>query len=150
MQLPSWTFWDYVSLSELVVLLSPLYFWFTTYNVIHLIAFAGIILTMGITESIKHFVLPTWSRPSGAKGCDLLCLSPNDEGKPGMPSGHMSSLGFYAGFYKITDPFFYVYGLLVAASRWAKRCHTPAQITAGAVMGTGLGYAGRELSAKFE
>ena len=64
-----------------------------------------------------------------------------------MPSGHMSSLGFYAGFYKITDPFFYVYGLLVAASRWEKQCHTPAQITAGAVMGAGLGLFAR---AKFE
>lgn len=138
-----WTFWDYISLSELILLLSPIYFWFTTYNTMHLVALVGIIVTMAITEGIKHFILPTWSRPTGAKGCDLLCLSPNDEGKPGMPSGHMSSLGFYGGFYQITNPLFYVYGLLVAMSRWAKRCHSVDQIIAGAVMGGGLGWLGR-------
>jgi hypothetical protein len=131
--------WNIISLSELIVLLSPIYFWFTTYNTIHIIALLGIIVTMIITESIKLWVLPTWSRPEGAKGCDLLCMSRNDEGKPGMPSGHMSSLAFYGGFYKITNPLFYVYGLLVALSRWGKRCHSVDQILGGTVLGGSLG-----------
>lgn len=133
------TLWNIISLSELIVFISPIYFWITTYNIIHIIAILGIIVTMIITESIKYWILPTWSRPKGARGCGLFCSDQNDEGKPGMPSGHMSSLAFYGGFYKITNPIFYVYGILVAMSRWGKRCHSIDQILGGTVLGGSLG-----------
>lgn len=137
------TLWNVISLSELIVLVSPIYFWMTTHNIIHILAILGIIVTMTITESIKHWILPSWSRPKGARGCDLLCTSQNDDGKPGMPSGHMSSLAFYGGFYNITNPLFYVYGILVAVSRWGKRCHSLDQILGGTILGGALGIGAR-------
>ena len=133
------TLWNIISLSELIVLASPIYFWMTSHNIIHIIAILGIITTMAITEGIKHWILPTWYRPKGARGCGLLCTNQNDEGKPGMPSGHMSSIAFYGGFYKITNPLFYIYAILVAFSRWGKRCHSVDQILGGTVLGGSLG-----------
>lgn len=133
--------WDIISMSEIILIISPIYFYIKSHNIIHVAALIGLIATLIATEGIKQYMLPSWKRPSGAKGCDLLCKSPSDEGRPGMPSGHMAVTAFYGAFYKITSPFYYIYAILIALSRYYKRCHSIAQIIGGTIFGASCGYA---------
>ena len=131
--------WDIISLSIIIVILSPLYFWYTTQNTVHIVAFFGNIVTALSVELLKKYVFSENHRPSGAKGCNLLCSSENDEGKPGMPSGHSATMGFFAAYYGIKNPLYYIYTILMALSRNMKKCHTWPQIISGLLFGTGMG-----------
>lgn len=131
--------WDITSLSLIPLVLSPLYFWYTTQNIYHLIGFAGIILTVISVEALKYFVFPGQYRPTNAKGCDLFCLHETDENKPGMPSGHAATVAFYGLFYNITNPLYIGYVALMVTSRYRKHCHTIPQIIAGLLFGAGIG-----------
>jgi membrane-associated phospholipid phosphatase len=136
-----WSFWDIISTSDvLFVFFAPLYKYITTYNPIHLVAFTGIQLLSISIELTKQYILPSCSRPKGAKGCDILNQNEDDNGKPGMPSGHSASIAFYGAFYDITDPLFLLFVALVAMSRYFKKCHSIAQIIVGLSIGAGLGY----------
>lgn len=134
--------WSLISLSELVLTAIPIYLFFKTNNLEHLIAFIGILSTAGLVEFIKMYILPNEHRPAGAKGCDLLCRSPNDSGKPGMPSGHSAISSFFGAYYDIRSPLYWAYVLLIGMSRFYKKCHTPPQIVAGIGVGlmTGRGF----------
>lgn len=137
--------WNAISLSELLVNAVPIYWYFTTWNNIHIFGFLGIVLTATIVELSKKYILPNWSRPDGASGCDLLCRSHNDEGKPGMPSGHTAMIAFFGSYYSIQSPYFWTYALLIMLSRYFKKCHTIAQIIVGLLLGLLLGYGTRQL-----
>ena len=135
-----YTAWDIVSLSIIPLILSPIYFWYISGNIHHLIGFAGLIGTSFTIEMIKHFILSDIHRPHGAKGCDLLCLHESDENQPGMPSGHAATMGFYGMYYGITDPLYFIYTLIMVISRYMKKCHNWQQITAGLLFGAIIGH----------
>jgi membrane-associated phospholipid phosphatase len=131
--------WDLVSLSIIPLILSPIYYFYTTGNQYHLLGFIGIIITSVSVELLKKYVFTTQYRPRGAKGCDLFCIHETDEGLSGMPSGHAATVAFYGTFYNITNPFYIMYVLLIAASRYMKKCHSIPQIVAGLLFGTSMG-----------
>ena len=136
-----WSFWDIISTSDILfVVLAPLYQYVMTNNTVHLVAFSSIQLLSICIELTKKYILPTCLRPRGAKGCDIFNRSPDDNGKPGMPSGHSASIAFYGAFYNITSPIFLAYVALVAMSRYYKRCHSIEQILAGLAIGAGAGF----------
>jgi acid phosphatase family membrane protein YuiD len=111
----------------------------------HLYGFVGIIFTGALVDIIKRFILPTMSRPQGAKGCDLLCKSTNDTNKPGMPSGHTAMIAFFGSYYGIQSPYFIIYAVLIMMSRYFKKCHTLMQILAGLLLGLSIGIGFRYL-----
>jgi membrane-associated phospholipid phosphatase len=82
-------------------------------------------------------------RPSDAKNCDLFSRNGFVGGKPGFPSGHVTStVSFFASFYILYPEYRQqtviigiVYTVLMAISRINKRCHTITQTVAGAVLG---------------
>jgi membrane-associated phospholipid phosphatase len=133
------TLWDIVSLSIIPLILSPLYFWYTTKNTFHLIGFAGVVLTSLSVDALKRYIFPSQHRPRGAKGCDLFCIHETDENRPGMPSGHAATVAFYGIFYNIKSPIYLIYVLLMAVSRYMKNCHSIPQIVAGLLFGAVMG-----------
>ena len=56
-----WSFWDYISFSEAVfVLIMPLYYFFTTFDSVHLFAIFGIQVTNILVEFLKRNVFNDW------------------------------------------------------------------------------------------
>ena len=120
----------------------PVIMYFITLDPFQLLGFLGLVATLGIGEFIKHYIIGTASpRPKGATDCNLWCTDGNQEGRPGMPSGHSSQVAFFASFYysQTKNPWIrgglIVYALLVMYSRYAKHCHTIPQIATGALLG---------------
>ncbi len=82
-------------------------------------------------------------RPFGAKNCDLLSRNGDQSGKPGFPSGHVTSIvSFFVSIYLLFPeyrfyiiPFGIVYTILMAISRINKKCHTVLQTIAGGTLG---------------
>jgi membrane-associated phospholipid phosphatase len=137
-----------ISISTLVVYILPTVLYIITKKSYHLTAFVGLIAVSAINEHIKHkWVGYDSPRPQGAFDCDLLCSNGNQEGNPGMPSGHTSTAVFFAVFYwrYTTNPTIHFilisYAILVALSRYMKRCHTIPQIMMGALLGFGMNAA---------
>ena len=133
------TTWDIISLTLIPLILSPIYFWYSTQNTYHLIGFAGIMITSLSVEVLKQTLFSNQYRPSKAKGCDLFCLHETDEDKPGMPSGHAATVAFYGTFYNIQNPLYLIYVILMAISRYMKNCHSIPQIIAGLLFGASMG-----------
>jgi membrane-associated phospholipid phosphatase len=82
-------------------------------------------------------------RPIGAMNCDLFSRNGLVEGKPGFPSGHVTStVSFFVGIYLLFPEYKNfaliggtMYSILMAISRINKKCHTPLQTIAGATLG---------------
>jgi membrane-associated phospholipid phosphatase len=130
---------------------------------------SGIISTDLLTKIIKHIIKHStkrietqnppdsesilssyFLRPNGACDCDILNQNGCQEGKPGMPSGHMAvtvffllylfflynhsnnSNNFPKALYMIAAT---LYAILMGYARYAKRCHNIAQIIGGSIVG---------------
>lgn len=137
--------YDYISISVLLVYITPTILYFYTHNLREIIAIAGLVGSNLISEGIKHFIIGTRSpRPDGASGCNLLCTDGLQEGRPGMPSGHSGTVSFFVGYYwnetnKVwIKAALLVFAVLVMYSRYVKRCHSLQQIIAGALFGLGM------------
>ena len=120
----------------------PVILYFITLDSFQLLGLAGLVATLGIGECIKHYIIKTASpRPKGATDCNVWCNDGNQEGRPGMPSGHSSQVVFFASFYysQTKNPWIrgslVLYALLIMYSRYAKQCHTIPQIATGALLG---------------
>ena len=120
----------------------PLFLYAFTNQTFHLKGWLGLLSTLGLSEMLKNdFVKGSNPRPKGARNCNLLCNDGNQEGKPGMPSGHSSTVTFFTSFYyqQTSNPWIkgllVVYAILVMASRYIKRCHSLQQIGAGSMLG---------------
>ena len=120
----------------------PVIMYFITLDSFQLLGLLGLVATLGIGEFIKHYIIKTASpRPKGATDCNLWCNDGNQEGRPGMPSGHSSQVAFFTSFYysQTNNPWIrgglIVYALLVMYSRYAKHCHTIPQIATGSLLG---------------
>ena len=83
-------------------------------------------------------------RPAGARDCDALCNGGPSEGRPGFPSGHMTTVAIcVAGLWLHgRDPLVLWLGVpwiaVMAWARWAKKCHNWQQIVGGVVLGAAL------------
>jgi undecaprenyl-diphosphatase len=116
-----------------------------------LVGLVGLLGTLGVGEGLKHYVVGEASvRPRGARDCNALCTNGPCAGQPGMPSTHTAFATFFAVFYGTQVPWMVqvllvIYVVLVAASRLVKRCHTPAQIAAGALLGGMMALGARRL-----
>jgi membrane-associated phospholipid phosphatase len=130
----------------------PFILYWLTGQTIHLKGWVGLMGTLGLSHMLKVDVIKEASpRPKGARDCDLLCMDGNQEGKPGMPSGHSSAATFFSAFYyqQTSNPWIkgllVMYTLLVMTSRYLKRCHSLSQITAGGLVGLLMNYFVRAL-----
>ena len=82
-------------------------------------------------------------RPLGAMNCDAFSRNGLVEGKPGFPSGHVTStVSLFVGMYLLFPEYKNyaliggtIYSILMAVSRINKKCHTPLQTIAGATLG---------------
>ena len=82
-------------------------------------------------------------RPLGAMNCDLFSRNGLVQGKPGFPSGHVTStVSLFVGVALLFPEYRNyaiiggtIYTILMAVSRINKKCHTPLQTIAGATLG---------------
>lgn len=110
--------------------------------------FASIITAEFFKHKLYH-LSPIMKRPEGACGCDYLSKQGDVSGKPGFPSGHMSTISFFV-FYNINSILQSKYTstnknmqilaniiLLLSTgwARWIKKCHSVSQIIAGTFLG---------------
>lgn len=108
-----------------------------------LVGALGAALTNAAIEVIKKALpdSPAFRRPAGAIDCGALCGGGRADGAPGFPSGHAALAAFFFAYMYLLSPTPTLLALGVAgvaavcAARVAKRCHTPAQVCAGAAFG---------------
>ncbi len=135
-------FEEELSFSIIFLYYVPILLYLKTNELSQLKALIGMIATVTFTEFIKHFIVKDKSpRPNGAKDCNLWADNGNQEGKPGMPSGHSSKVSFFASYYfQKTEniwirSFLVFYAILVMISRLTKKCHTIYQVLTGSTIG---------------
>ena len=138
---------DLISMSVGIIYLTPFVLYWMTGQNIHLKAWLGLMGTLGVSHMLKVDVVKQASpRLKGARDCDLMCMDGNQEGKPGMPSGHTSAVTFFSAFYyhQTNNPWIkgllVLYVILMMVSRYLKRCHTISQIAAGGLIGLLMNY----------
>jgi hypothetical protein len=141
------TFHETVSYSLIGIIAAPIVMFFIKRD----IRFLYIVL-FGLSTNMIHHIVKNYSlnydyeftkRPKGAYNCNLWANNGNVEGKPGFPSGHVTSITtFFTTFYLlfpeyqgITLPVGAVYTVFMAYSRIYKRCHTLLQTVTGALLG---------------
>ena len=150
--------WDnVVSLSVIGLYAVPVLLSLLTQNPYELFPFVGMVLTVGINETIKYVLIGERSpRPAGARDCNLWATDGPQSGRPGMPSGHAAHVSFFVGYYlqrlsSVPFPFPFplsfpssrfllslllvLYALLVMLSRYTKCCHTVPQLLTGSALG---------------
>jgi membrane-associated phospholipid phosphatase len=137
-----WKWDDLVSASVILLYAVPWIRYAITWDLQELRAFWGMIGTVALNESLKHFVIGKASpRPAQATNCNLWANDGPQGGRPGMPSGHSAHVSFFTGYYLQTlspSPWTYLlvaYALLVMFSRWTKCCHSLPQILSGSALG---------------
>lgn len=87
-------------------------------------------------------------RPLGANNCDICSKNGDQSGKPGFPSGHLTStVSFFTSIYLLFPEYRMgslligsIYTVLMAWSRINKKCHTLLQTVAGTVLGFGVSF----------
>ena len=160
-------FWDYVSVSVVGLYAYPILkcIELRSLDLKWIVCLFGLFMMHVITtiikrltfSSLKSFESPSsptldldaknhtthWSmRPVGASNCDILCRNGDQHGRPGFPSGHMATVGFFTVYWLICNPIrihegydcfsvqsiFVIYTILVALARQYKKCHTWLQI----------------------
>lgn len=140
------THWDVISLIPFALFASVAVLGVITWN-IHFIQISVVatILVL-VTEVVKFATWPhlqkhTWlQRPSGARNCGCVNQGGLVGGRAGFPSGHVALAAYLA--WKLLAPYGVpgafvatLFTLLVGIARIQKRCHTVAQVIAGAVFG---------------
>lgn len=112
-----------------------------------LIPLVGMMVTVGINETLKYYVIGKASpRPPQARDCNLWGNDGPQGGRPGAPSGHSAHVSFFVGYYlqtlSNTSPWISLlligYGILVMLSRYTQCCHTLPQILSGSALGIAL------------
>lgn len=150
---------DYVSVSNLALVCFPFLNFLITSNIYYGVFCLAIILCHVITVGLKLFTSKTFTnpiflRPRHARNCDYMCRNGLVGGKPGFPSGHMSSTLVFFTFiilYKLkvegaqfADMISLTlvsasYILATAFARYYKGCHNITQIVAGSILGSTIG-----------
>jgi len=138
---------DIISVSFLGVFVLPILMYIVTNNLQYLALFISLIVFGGAIEIVKIILGKEgkFARPVEACKCDILCLSENDSGKPGYPSGHVGMTTFFVvsmsvllfanyhkelwGLWMLAIGMIWIY--MVAKSRIYKKCHTEEQVIVG-------------------
>lgn len=134
-----------VSMTFLVALISPAYMFVVTRDIWWLKLLAAIlganVVVAGLKEVFAATGWPGMGRPRGAVACDALCVGDAVGGRPGFPSGHMTTaVMFVAALWLHTRaawvPWIGVPWICAMAwARWAKQCHNVLQIVGGSGFG---------------
>lgn len=117
----------------------------------------GYFTSIFLAQLLKYILYPFFDfakRPQGACGCDYNSFKGDVSGKPGCPSGHMSTTAYFVMFnlllltkknYIKTDfnkNFFIGLNMtLLVTMGWAriyKKCHSLIQVVAGTALGASL------------
>lgn len=119
--------------------------------------FYGLISSTYVAQAFKYLIpYPKWSykytmRPEGARDCDYLsCGGVVKHDSPGMPSGHMTTTGYFV-IYNILYIIKHNYNkslivaniILLIIMGWAritKKCHNLIQVVCGTILGSLIGW----------
>jgi membrane-associated phospholipid phosphatase len=110
------------------------------------------IVLFSISTNMIHHIIKNYSlnynyeftkRPQGATNCNLWANNGNVEGRPGFPSGHVTSTtAFFTSIYLLFPEYQSlaisvgpIYTIFMAYSRMYKKCHTLLQTIAGGFLG---------------
>jgi hypothetical protein len=144
--------WNSISITILVYIFYPLIIFILTRDPVYFIMFIGILSCAAIVKLLK-VIFPTVKRPKGACDCGAFNQGGNDEGQPGMPSGHVACITYFFVFLgvlramygtaSIYDHTLYIVIAMflitmMSLSRYHKKCHDVRQIIGGIVVGTML------------
>lgn len=153
---------DYISVSNLCIVAYPFIDYLLTGSSMSAVLAIAITICHIVTVALKfitskYFVHPMFLRPAHARNCDYMCRNGLVGGKPGFPSGHMSStLAFFTVI--LLYKFHYgsrsirsndvitvaciagAYSLVMGYARHLKGCHTMTQIVVGSVLGIFIGW----------
>ncbi len=138
---------EVISLSLNGIIVSPFFMYIYTKDKrwlhISIYSFINIQIHNIIKKISTKFDYEFLKRPIGARNCDIFSRNGLVEGKPGFPSGHVTStVSLFVGLallfpeyriHAITSGI--VYSVLMAISRINKKCHTITQTVAGAGLG---------------
>jgi membrane-associated phospholipid phosphatase len=147
--------YDALSASINLFIVAPIVIYIFSHKPMYLILGIGSLAAGLSAEFIKRFITAdqlAFRRPKGARACDALCAGGPAEHESGMPSAHASSTAFAATYIFFTCENSYIktvaaaYWLAVCYSRYKKRCHTPAQLIAGSILGITLGWLATNLT----
>lgn len=114
----------------------------------------GYFISIFLAQLIKYIIYPFFDfakRPQGAKGCDYNSQKGDCSGKPGCPSGHMSTTAFFVVFNililtktnyiksdinrRIFMSLNIILLILMGWARYYKLCHSILQIVLGSILG---------------
>ncbi len=138
-----------LSISTNLLIVGPVIIYIFTNKLFYLVLGIGTLVAGLSAEFIKRFITvgyPQFQRPHGAMACDALCAGGPAEHESGMPSAHAASTAFAVTYILLTShnkPIQVIaigYWLAVCYARYKKRCHTPAQLLAGSVLGALLAF----------
>lgn len=137
-----------VSITFTLGIIAPAVLFLRSWDFYYIVLLGGIIGANALVMGLKPLVAALFNkaewplRPAGARDCDALCNGGASGGRPGFPSGHVTTatlcvVGFW--LYGGRQPWILWLGVpwIVAMSwaRWAKQCHNWQQILGGIVFG---------------
>ena len=153
------TFADWISVSSVGIIMYPCIQYILTLDPAYAAAVVGLLAThlvnaSGKLAAVKWRGSEEWTRrPDGARDCDMMCRNGDVSGKPGFPSGHMSTAAFFCVFIgllawrrHVSSKYLVLvcgcaYVVLTAYARLKKKCHNEVQVVAGALLGAVMGAA---------
>lgn len=117
----------------------------------------GYFSSIFLAQLLKYILYPFFDfakRPQGACGCDYNSQKGDVSGRPGCPSGHMSTTAYFVvynllilkntNFIKYSfNKYIFVCGnllllVLMGLARYHKKCHNLIQIISGSILGSCL------------
>jgi membrane-associated phospholipid phosphatase len=147
--------YDVLSISTSLLIIAPIVIYIFSHKPMYLMLGVGTLVATLSAEAIKRYItvgIPEFRRPKGARACDALCQGGTAEHESGMPSAHASITAFAATYILLTcqsnlaSTVALLYWLAVCYSRYKKKCHTIAQLTAGTVLGATLAWLATKLT----
>jgi membrane-associated phospholipid phosphatase len=134
---------DTISMSFMAAGVIPAALWIQTADDYYLHLILGVLLTNLVVAAIKEVVGAhgVFARPAEATGCDAFCMNGSVGGRPGFPSGHMTTATMLVIclWWHTESPVVLWIGVpwiaAMAWARWQKRCHNGVQIAGGVVFG---------------
>jgi membrane-associated phospholipid phosphatase len=132
-----------ISISFLTAGVLPTYLWIQTADAYYIRLIAGIIVANLFAAALKEIVgtRTIFARPLAASGCDAFCLNGPVGGRPGFPSGHMTTATMLVTclWWHTGEPVVLWFGIpwmvAMAWARWQKSCHNSVQIAGGIAFG---------------
>jgi membrane-associated phospholipid phosphatase len=161
--------YDVLSASTSLLIIAPIVIYIFSHKPMYLMLGVGTLVATLSAEAIKRYItvgIPEFKRPKGARArcgpagllpckhgfpwnqqaCNSRCQGDSAEHESGMPSAHAASTAFAATYILLTCQsnlaitVAILYWLAVCHARYKQNCHTPAQLTAGTVLGAFLAY----------